>query len=435
MVEIVPRPIADALLARRDVPVLILEGARAVGKTTAVKHQLTGRADYSYTTLADRGTLAFARQDPEGWLSRIPRPSVIDEAQLLPDLPLLVKELVDAEGGLTNQFVLTGSASIGRTGLGGADPLARRSSRLTMWPLTPWELARQPDSLADALTAGTPQAGAYPALPTAELLQRLRYGGWPGYVLKRSQISPARLRERLSADTLAVLAQGVDPMIRANSAIAVEALDALARTPGAVFNASRLAQQLGFDRRTIDRHLGLFQRLFLIHWLPNSATSPTRQSHTRAKVHPVDVSLSVESLERAGVDLTHSRKAFGQVLESYVVAQVVASLGWAKTAATASYWRDAKARDAEVDLVLTTAQGVRIGVEVKAASRVFPPDLRGLLALRQARGLHRGYVVHTGETLSQVADDIWALPLSALDDATAFGPPENWQAPLDRASG
>ncbi|MDR2348144.1 MAG: AAA family ATPase [Bifidobacteriaceae bacterium] len=415
MAQILRRPIVDALLERRDVPVLILEGARAVGKTTAVKHQLAGAAGYSYTTLADRSTLAFARHDLEGWLARLARPAVIDEAQLLPELPLAIKELVDAEAESANQFVLTGSASIGRTGLGGADPLARRSARLTMWPLTAQELAGQTGSLADWLLAGSPQSGSHPAATTAELITRMRYGGWPAYVLKRSRISAARLAERLAADTAAVLATTVDPLLHANAAIAIETLDALARTPGAIFNAARLAQLLGFDKRTIDRYMGVFQRLFMVRWLPNSATAPARQSHSRAKVHPVDTSLSVESLERAGVDLESSREAFGQVFESYVVSQVIASLGWARADVAASFWRDARERDAEVDLVLDARGGLRVGVEVKAASRVTPADLRGLIALRRSRGLDFGYVVHTGGELREVADRIWAVPVTALD--------------------
>ncbi|MCL2471076.1 MAG: DUF4143 domain-containing protein [Propionibacteriaceae bacterium] len=398
-------------------PVLILEGARAVGKTTMVRLQLVEGAGYSYATLADRATLEFAKADPQGWLRRLVRPAVIDEAQLLPTLPLLIKEIVDNSHTATNQFVLTGSASIGRTGLGGADPLARRSLRLTMWPLTGWELAQQSGNLADCLIAGTPVPGRHLPLAWDELLNRVRYGGWPGYVLP-SRISAARLRERVASDIVAVLATTVDPQISANAAIAQETLDALLRTPGDIFNATRLSQLLGFDKRTVDRYMGLFQRLFLVHWLPNSATSPARQSHTRAKVHPVDTSLSVEFLERAGTGVSE-RVTFGHLLESYVVNQVLASRGWGQHTASASFWRDAQLNH-EVDLVLDARDGQRVGIEVKSAERVTPTDIRGLLAMRNAGGMTKGYVVYTGSDVVEVADQIWTLPVSALDSRAAF---------------
>jgi len=419
MNEVLFRPIGDALLSRRDVPVLILEGARAVGKTTMARHQLVDGAGYSYATLADQSTLAFAQSDPQGWLRRLPRPAVIDEAQLLPTLPLLIKQVVDESPGTTNQYVLTGSASIGRTGLGGADPLARRSLRLTMWPLTSWELAQQPGSLADCLINATPVVGRRPLLADDELRSRLRYGGWPGYVLPE-RVRADRLRERLQSDVIALLATTVDPQLAANTAIAKETLDALLRTPADIFNAMRLSQLLGFDRRTVDRYMGVFQRLFLLHWLPNKATAPARQSHSRAKVHPVDTSLSVESLERAGADIA-DRVTFGHLLESHVVNQVLASLAWARTAASPSYWRLADEK-AEVDLVLDTWDGRRVGIEVKAAEQVSPHDIKGLLALRADEGMTRGFVIYTGAETIEIADQIWALPVSALDSADAFRP-------------
>jgi len=383
-----------------------------------VKNQLVP-AGFSYATLADQATLAFAREDPQAWLARLPHPAVIDEAQLLPTLPLLIKELVDASGTTENQFVLTGSASIGRQGLGGADPLARRSVRLTMWPLTPWELEGHPGALSDALTDMVPVARTYPSEKPDDLLDRLRHGGWPSYVLP-APLPVARLRERISADILSILATGVDPQISLNPSVAVETLDALLRTPSDIFNASRLSQLLGFDRRTIDRYLGLFHRLFLVHWLPNCAASPARQSHSRAKVHPFDTSLSAESLERSGVNIPDQREVLGHLLESYVVNQIVASTGWAQRAATASFWRDAANKNTEVDLVLDTWGGRRVGVEVKAATTVAPHDLKGLLSLRSAKGLDKGYVVYTGTTVQQVADQIWTLPLGALATPAAF---------------
>ncbi|MET0589832.1 MAG: AAA family ATPase, partial [Naasia sp.] len=139
------RPLATSLLDADGTQVLIVEGARAVGKTTLMRSVVAPRG-YSFSTLADPATLDFDSQDPSGWLRRLARPAIIDEAQLLPELPLLLKELVDELGPGTH-FILTGSASIGRTGLGGADPLTRRSRRFTMSPLTQWEIGGQSGSL------------------------------------------------------------------------------------------------------------------------------------------------------------------------------------------------------------------------------------------------------------------------------------------------
>ncbi|MDR0435495.1 MAG: DUF4143 domain-containing protein [Propionibacteriaceae bacterium] len=137
-------------------------------------------------------------------------------------------------------------------------------------------------------------------------------------------------------------------------------------------------------------------------------------------MHPVDTALTVEALERAGVRLDSEREVLGGLLESHVINQLNAARSWAKRATTVSYWREAGNRPREVDLVIDGFGGLRIAVEVKAATRVHPYDLRGLKALRQAHGLHRGFVFYNGSEVAQLDDGIWALPISALENDSWF---------------
>jgi uncharacterized protein len=390
-----------------------------VGKTTTMLRQIEPEGGYSYTSLADPSTLALASQDVTTWLKNLRRPAVIDEAQLLSALPLALKELVDGLGP-GNHFVLTGSASIGQTGLGGADPLARRSHRMTMSPLTAWEINDQPGSIIDALFSGRPIPGQVTELTDDQLLDDLTIGGFPGYVYSQPSQTRRQIQERIRSDFSAVLTQAALQGSSLDASIGRAVLDGLLRSPGGIFNASRLAQAHDIDRRTIDRYLGVFARLFLVHWLPNLATSPNRQSAARSKIHPVDVSFSAESLERAGVDLRSNREKFGELLESYVVNQLLAACEWAAISCDAYYWRQATNNSPEVDLVLVSSHGGSIGVEVKAASSVDPRDFSGLRKLKEARGLHRGYLFYTGAEVREYPDDMWALPIRALYESSTF---------------
>lgn len=424
-VNYVARPLAVRLLESRSAtPVLIVEGARAVGKTTTMRREIAPEG-YFYVTLADPSTLAEAESDTAGWLRRLALPAIVDEAQLHHDLPLALKDFVD-ERGPGNHVILTGSASIGRTGLGGADPLTRRSLRLTMAPLTAWELAEQGGSIVDALFHGDPVAGFGQTIPEHQLLRDMTIGGFPAYARPAGLLTTRRLGDHIRSDITALFGDSPLEDARYDATIARAALDSLLRTPGAIFNASRLGSNLDLDRRTVDRYMSMFERQFLLHWLPNLATSPARQGHSRAKVHPVDTSFAVESLTRAGVDLPGVRESFGAVLESYVVNQIVAATSWALTPTGAYYWRKASASTPEVDLVLLDDDHL-VGVEVKAASTVTARDLRGLRALDAERGLHRGFVVYTGDAVRQLDTNLWALPVSALANANAFA--GDWARP------
>ena len=119
-------PQLEKLLAAA--PVVVLEGPRASGKT-AIGEMLLGtgvmatRAD-----LSDPTVLAAAAASPTSFVDGLRTPAFIDEAQLLPELPLAIKRRVDRER-VRGAFVLTGSSRLGRTQLGGSDPLAGRALR------------------------------------------------------------------------------------------------------------------------------------------------------------------------------------------------------------------------------------------------------------------------------------------------------------------
>ena len=71
-----------------------------------------------------------------------------------------VKRRVDRDR-TNGAFVLTGSSRLGRTQLGGSDPLAGRAARLRLSPMTHGELIGRPINLVDSLFLGSP-GSAFP---------------------------------------------------------------------------------------------------------------------------------------------------------------------------------------------------------------------------------------------------------------------------------
>ena len=70
--------------AGRHFPVLMVTGARQVGKTTLLKH--LGQENRTYVTLDDPLVLGLAKQDPALFMQRFPAPVLIDEIQYAPEL-------------------------------------------------------------------------------------------------------------------------------------------------------------------------------------------------------------------------------------------------------------------------------------------------------------------------------------------------------------
>ncbi len=94
------------LAAAKQFPVLLVTGARQVGKTTFLKH--LGGKERTYTTLDDPRLLQLAKEDPALFLQRFPSPLLIDEIQYAPELLPLIKMEVDKHR-TPGMFWLTGS--------------------------------------------------------------------------------------------------------------------------------------------------------------------------------------------------------------------------------------------------------------------------------------------------------------------------------------
>ncbi len=410
------RAIEATFAERASHRIAILEGRRAVGKSSLARHLVESGVYASYQSLTDPAAAGRAQEDAFQWVRSLRRPAVIDEAQMVPAVSVAVKEIVD---GLPpgHHFLLTGSASVGRGTMAGTDPLAGRATRLALHPFTGLEAQGPSDSEtpslidilfdADLTTAGAPSTG------TDDLRARLQTGGLPALALPLLPLSRAAWQNRVQADTLAILGDRMLPTEDLNTGIARRVLDSILHTPGGQINRTRIAQELDLDPRTVGRYLGILERRFLITLLPNLHGGITRASRSAPKGHAVDTASTCESLIRAGHDIADSPELLGQTLETWVVNQFLAARGWAALTTEAFYWRDSRT-GREVDLVLVDGRGRRLGVEVKLASSIGPSDLRGLRAMRELGGLHRGFVAYTGAGFEEVADDVWALPLSCL---------------------
>lgn len=392
--------------------VVIVEGARAVGKTSMARNEFVPTG-YSYYTLADESTYELAKTDPGFWVESINHPAIIDEAQRVQGLTLALKEYVDQQEEPGIYFILTGSASIGKAGLDGQDPLTRRSQRFTLSPLTQREIIGNSSNLVDDLWKGDWNTRFESDLSAEQLAMQLKIGGFPYYVDESLAGQVNDIGNQVRSDLKSILGDTLLPDERLDQIIANAILKRLLCLPGDILNMSSVGKAVNCDNRTVERYMSIFDNRFLIRCLPNLKQMPQKQIFTRAKIHPVDVSFSVEALRESGVDPLEDRSFFGKILESYVVAQVVPDAQWANHRATSYYWREAGREPREVDLVLCHNNEL-IGIEVKAATSFSLDDFEGLRALGKDSRFRFGYLVYTGQKIVRVSEKLWAIPLDAL---------------------
>lgn len=407
----------------QSTPILIVEGARSVGKTHLLRTLEKRRIIAPPLSLLDPSVLSAARENPGAWLRGLPQPFAIDEAQLAPELPLALKALLD-ERGEDLHGILTGSAAIGQTGLGGSDPLARRSQRIGLEPLTEAELRRAPAwSLIDAVFDAVPRTGA--TQPAPDWRDRVIRGGIPRYRVDQEGRSLVGLQREIREGMDSVLTQSVLPGERFDLRLASRVVEHALRNPSTELKAKTIANALELDARTVNRYLDIGMQRFLIHELPNLQRSHKQSARASAKTYPADTALSAALLLSGRPGEFPSDQVKGGLMEAHVVQQFRAHAGWAELSTELHHWRSIRnGRSDEVDLVLQDATGRLVGIEIKAGSSNRADDFTGIRQLRAKHPdqFHRGFVIVAEGAVTPVDDSgtLWRIPLSALEDLTLW---------------
>src|SRR5262250_1919634 len=133
--DYLPRRAADLVVeALADTRVVVVNGARQVGKSTLAEVVLRQAENGVARFLDDPVTRAAAVEDPVRFI-RHDGLMLIDEVQRVPDLWLAIKYLVDRDPR-PGRFLLTGSARLRSL----PDALPGRSETIELWPLSRGEI-------------------------------------------------------------------------------------------------------------------------------------------------------------------------------------------------------------------------------------------------------------------------------------------------------
>ncbi|WP_433515701.1 ATP-binding protein [Nonomuraea sp. CA-143628] len=401
---------AMALEALSDTRVVVVNGARQVGKSTLAS-LIAAQADNARQLyLDDPAILAAAEEDPVAFVQHDGL-LMIDEIQRTPQLLLPIKHEVDRHPR-AGRFLLIGSARLlGLRDL--PDALPGRTETIELWPLSQGEIDSAPDGFVDhVFTHGADVAMNPSPLRKPDYVDRALRGGYPEAVRR----DPGRRRNRFFDSYITDL---VTRDVRQISDIERPAemrrlLSVIGARMGGLAVVQSIAGDVGLPRVTLSRYLDLLELIFVIKRIPAWSSNLTTRAISTPKLIVTDSGLGGRligmSTERAR-DVT---APIGPLLENFAIGEVARQLTWANESVQLFHYRD---RDQiEVDMVLEHASGEVIGLEVKAAETVRGDDFRGLrhLADRLGARFRAGFVLYTGEQSLSFGERLRALPMSSL---------------------
>jgi predicted AAA+ superfamily ATPase len=402
------RAIIEEALA--DTRVILLLGARQVGKSTLATEIASGMGVGPPITLDDATTRAAADADPSGFVASLPRPVVLDEVQRSEPLLLAIKEAVDRDTA-PGQFLLTGSANI-LTAPRIHEALTGRTEIVRLWPLSQSEIERTPTNLVDQFFENDLPSIGGATTGRSAFVERAVRGGYP-----EARGRTQRRRERwFESYVESVITRDIRDLadIRRSDEIP-RLLRLIAAQAANLFKAETMSNDLGISTKTVQSYTDLLETVFLVSrikaWRPNIGN---REVAT-PKIYVVDSGLLAYLLgadaRRAGGD----DQITGKLFENFVAMEVARLLDWAETSATQYHYRDRSSGE-EIDVVLESRSGKLVCMECKAAATVRPADYRAMSKLRDARSeqFAAGAVIYTGAEARPLTERIWALPVSAL---------------------
>jgi len=397
------------LEALDDTRVVVVLGARQVGKSTLVEQIAATDRQATTLTLDDQATRDSAIDDPTGFVAGLTPPVVIDEIQRAPELLLAIKVRVDRDQA-PGQFLLTGSANI-LTAPRVADALTGRAEYLRLAPFSQGELLGRPETFVPELfSGGWPQVTS-DLVGRAAFAERLATGGYPA----ASGRSAAR-RERFFASYIDTI---IDRDLSTIAAVQDRAnvrtlLAAVAATSASLTNIESLARDIGVASNTVRAHAGLLETLFLTQRAPAWSSNLLSRVVKAPKTYIADSGLLCHLIGADADRLATDGSAAGSVFETFVAVEIARQIAWQDNPPRQYHYRDRDGR--EVDIVLERRDGSVVAVEVKSAASASSSDFRGLRHLRDKLGdrFKAGVLLYTGPSTVPFGDRLAAVPLSGL---------------------
>ncbi len=274
--------------ALADTRIVVIQGARQVGKSTLARRVAQSR-NSRMVTLDDNDQRVQAEADPVAFVEQhLHGLLVIDEVQRVPRLALALKLVVDRDPR-PGRFLLTGSANLNRLPAT-EDSLAGRAEDVELHGFSQGELAGSRERFIDRLLAGEDFTGYTSSLTRADYLVLAEAGSYPEALARE----PGKRRRQWLSNYAARIAtrdaEEISGLQRLSELPTL--LRLLAARTATELNVTSVASELGMPRRTLDPYLDLLETLFLIQRIPAWHNKTSRRLVSRPKIALLDTGLA-----------------------------------------------------------------------------------------------------------------------------------------------
>ena len=337
-------------------PAVLLTGARQIGKST-----LCLSLNREYRVFDDLTQREAAKNDPQGYIASLPKPVTIDEIQKVPEVLDGIKLEIDGHR-VNGSFLLTGSANV-LDMKKAKETLAGRIVEIPMYPLSQKELHHKPEeNIIDIMFTKGVEGLRCDKKSVTELLEAILKGGYPEILkidtpIGRSLWFNAYISTYVERDIRDVgELRDISAFIRFYNIIAP-------RSCGLV-NKSDLANEANLSEATASNYLSMLEMIYQIALLKPYLSNISKRFIKSPKLFMTDSGLFCHLLGIASVDDLMQSKHKGDIIETFVYAELAKHIGYSQTQPSIYHYRTNDKK--EIDFIIEKSDTI-FAIEVKSS--------------------------------------------------------------------
>lgn len=403
----------DIVDSLKHFPVVLLTGARQVGKSTLAQ-ELSGVGwSAACHTLDNRVVLDAALKDPDGFISGTPVPAIIDEVQRAPDLMRAIKVIVD-KNRKPGQYLLTGSANL-MTLAKVSETLAGRVALHELQPFT-WSEIRG-KAISSILTDLFSERDATALLKKwkkhsfpdrkEEIKGLIIAGGYP----TPSLLTSAKARRRWFDSYRQTY---VERDIRDIAAIQHlpdfnRLLNLLSFRTGQVLNFSEVSRELGLPFTTLRRYMDILEVTYQIYFLRPYFVNIGKRLIKMPKLYFGDTGMACHLSAAEDWQTLERQGRTGSMVETWAASELKKLIALGDARYQFYYWRIYTGK--EVDFIIEHGEKI-VAIEVKWSHKLEDIDRSGLKdCARDLKGRHvMSVILYPGTEMVAVDKHTLVMP-------------------------
>lgn len=392
--------------------VLLLTGARQVGKTTMLRK--IAEPERRFVSLDPMDVRMRAAEDPRLFLADNPPPVIIDEIQYVPELLPYIKEIVD-EVRTTNpdkvhgMYWLTGSQKF-ELMQNVSESLAGRIGIFDMYGLSNRELNSKesvpflPENFsAEGMSQKTPKEffhdlwlGSYPELRCSSDPDKY----W-------SIFFQSYIQTYLERD-VRKLAQVAD------LSVFYAFLKASAARSGQMLNYSDLARDTGISMPTAKHYMSILETSNIVRLLYPYKNNQSAPMVSTPKMYFLDTGLMAYLTDWKNPEVLASGAAVGHFFETWCVAEILKSYANNGLKPSLFYFRTKERNPSEIDVLIKENETL-YPIEIKKSATLDKNDVKQFSKLETFKmPIGIGALVSLYPQVSHIQENILSIPATML---------------------